>query len=330
MAPNPPNFDVVIVGSAILDVIAHADDAFLADWALVKGSMALVDTERAEAIYAAMGPAVETSGGSAANTAVGVASFGGSAAFIGKVRDDQLGAVFVHDIRASKVFYDVPPAAAGPPTARCLILVTPDAQRTMNTNLGIAGELDSTDVDSSLVASGRVTYCEGYLWDVETAKAAIRTAMRTAKEADRLVALTLSDPFCVDRHRADFLDLVIGDVDILFANETEICSLYQVDDFDDALQAVRRHCELAFLTRGALGSVVVAGGDVHVIDAAPVDEVVDTTGAGDQYAAGALYAFTHGLDVASAGRLGSLAAAEVISHIGPRPLVPLSDLLGAV
>jgi sugar/nucleoside kinase (ribokinase family) len=327
MAPNPPKFDVVILGSAIVDVIAHADDSFLTEWALAKGSMALVDSERAEAIYAAMGPGVETSGGSAANTAVGVASFGGKAAFIGKVRDDQLGAVFVHDIRASKVAYDVAPAQAGPPTARCLILVTPDAQRTMNTNLGIAGELDASDVESELVASGAVTYCEGYLWDVDTAKTAIKAAMRTAREAGRRVAFTLSDPFCVDRHRADFLDLVIGDVDVLFANETEICSLYELGGFDDALQVVRRQCELAFLTRGALGSVVVAGGDVHVIDAAPVDEVIDTTGAGDQYAAGALYALTHGLDVASAGRLGSLAAAEVIGHIGPRPAVPLRDLL---
>jgi sugar/nucleoside kinase (ribokinase family) len=325
-----PELDVVALGNAIVDVITHADDAFLAAQGLVKGSMRLVDEAESARLYDVMGAGIETSGGSAANTAGGVASFGGQAAYIGKVRDDQLGTVFAHDIRAVGVRFDVPPSPDGPPTARCLILVTADAQRTMNTFLGIAAFLTPDDVDTELVASAGITYCEGYLWDVDVAKQAIVHAMDAAHGAGRRVALALSDGFCVDRHRDEWLTLTSERVEILFANEDEIRSLYQVPTFDAALQEVRRHCELAFLTRGPKGSVVVAGDEVHVVDAHPVARVVDTTGAGDLYASGVLYGLTQGLDVATCARIGSMAAAEVISHIGARPETPLSDLLDRV
>lgn len=319
-------FDVVGIGNAIVDVISHADDAFIARHGLNKGAMTLVDEARSEALYAAMGPGIESSGGSAANTMAGVASFGGRAAYIGKVRADTLGDVFAHDIRATGVAYDVPPGASGPPTARCLILVTPDAQRTMNTFLGISALLGPDDVDEELVASAAVTYCEGYLWDVEVAKQAMRKAMRIAHEAGNRVAFALSDGFCVDRHRPEFLELLDGAVDVLFANESEICSLYEVGSFEAALERVRGHCELACLTRSEKGSVLVTGDEEHVVPADPVARVVDSTGAGDLYAAGVLHGLTTGLDLPSCGRLGSLAAAEVISHLGARPQVPLSEL----
>jgi sugar/nucleoside kinase (ribokinase family) len=326
----PEELDVVALGNAIVDVIAHADDSFLVDQGLVKGSMRLIDETEAARLYAAMGPGIEASGGSAANTAGGVASFGGRAAYVGKVRDDQLGAVFAHDIRAMGVHFQVPPSADGPSTARCLILVTSDAQRTMNTFLGIAAYLEPRDVDTDLVARSAITYCEGYLWDVEVAKQSIVHAMDAAHAAGRKVALALSDGFCVDRHRDEWLALTSERVEILFANEVEIRSLYQVPSFDAALQEVRRHCELAFLTRGPRGSVVVAGDEVHVVDAHPVDRVVDTTGAGDLYAAGVLFGLTRGYDVATCARIGSVAAAEVISHVGARPERPLSELLSTV
>jgi sugar/nucleoside kinase (ribokinase family) len=273
-----------------------------------------------------MGPAIEMSGGSAANTIVGVASFGGRAQYIGKVRDDQLGEVFRHDMQATGVGYDVPLAISGPSTGRCLILVTPDAQRTLNTFLGVSIHLGPEDIDPALIGRGRILYLEGYLFDPPRAQEAFRTAARHAHAAGRLVALTLSDPFCVDRHRAAFLYLVEHHVDILLANEAEICSLYQVKDFDAALQAVRAHCAVAALTRSAKGSVIVAGGQVHVIDAHPVNAVVDTTGAGDLYAAGFLLGLSRGLPPSTCGRLGSIAAAEVISHVGARPQTPLAKL----
>jgi sugar/nucleoside kinase (ribokinase family) len=322
-------YDVVGIGNAIVDVITHADDDFVAGHGLRKGAMTLVDEERAEALYAAMGAGIEASGGSAANTMAGVASFGGRAAYIGKVRDDVLGKVFAHDIRATGVAYDVPPGLAGPPTARCLIVVTPDAQRTMNTFLGISALLGPDDVDEDVVASASITYCEGYLWDVEVAKQAMRKAMAIAHEAGNRVAFALSDGFCVDRHRPEFLDLVEHSVDVLFANEAEICSLYEVDRFDEALARVRGHCRLACLTRSEKGSVLVTADEVHVVPAHPVDPVVDSTGAGDLYAAGVLHGLTRGLDLETCGRLGSLAAAEVISHLGARPQVPLRDLAAA-
>jgi len=321
------DIDVVGIGNAIVDVLSHAEDDFLAAHGLPKGLMTLIDAERADALYGAMGPGLEMSGGSAANTVAGLASLGGRGAFIGKVRDDQLGAVFRHDITAAGVRFDTAAAADSAPTARCLILVTPDAQRTMNTYLGACVELGPDDIDSETIESAQITYLEGYLWDPPGAKAAFRKAVDIAHGAGRKVALSLSDPFCVDRYRDEFLDLVEHGVDILFANEDELKSLYRVDSFDDGLQHIRGHCEVAALTRSEKGSVIVSGDAVHVIDAAPVDKVVDSTGAGDLYAAGVLYGLTHGLDLHECGRLGGLAAAEVISHFGARPETALKDLL---
>ncbi|HJV58006.1 MAG TPA: adenosine kinase [Methylomirabilota bacterium] len=325
-----PELDVVGIGNALVDVLSHADEDQVTRQGLVKGTMHLVDEARARTLYEAMGPGVEMSGGSAANTVVGVASFGGRAHYVGKVRDDQLGEVFGHDLRATGVGYDTPRATNGPPTGRCLILVTPDAQRTMSTFLGASVRLGPADVDRRLVARGKILYLEGYLFDPPEAQEAFRAAAAIAHEAGRKVALTLSDPFCVERHRAAFLDLVEHHVDILFANELEICALYQVRDFDAALPHVRGHCELAALTRSAKGSVLVNGDRMHVIRAHPVEAVVDTTGAGDLYASGVLYGLAQGLDLPTCGRLGSLAAAEVIAHVGARPMVPLADLAAPV
>lgn len=323
---SAPTLDVVGLGNALVDVLSHESDAFLDGHALVKGSMRLIDAEEATRLYDAMGPGVEISGGSVANTLVGIASLGGHAAFVGRVADDELGAVFAHDIRAAGVRFVNPPAAQGSPSGRCLILVTPDAERTLNTYLGAAGEFGPEDVDPDLVAAAQVTYLEGYLWDTAEAKEAFRSAARLAHAAGRRVALSLSDAFCVQRHRADFHRLVDDEVDILFANEDEICALYEVSDFDDALQRVNHHCEVAALTRSAKGSLVVSGDEVHLIDAAPVSRVIDTTGAGDLYAAGFLFGFTHGYDLGTCGRLGALVAGEVISHLGARPEVPLAQL----
>ncbi len=320
-------FDVVGIGNAIVDVIARADDAFLEEKKLAKGAMTLIDEAQADALYAAMGPGTESSGGSAANTMAGLASLGGKGAFFGKVRNDQLGAVFAHDIRAAGVAFDTKPAAAGPATARCLIFVTPDAQRTMNTYLGACVNLGPEDVDEAVVKNARVTYLEGYLWDPPRAKQAFVKAAKAAHAAGRKVSLSLSDAFCVDRHRAEFRDLVAGHVDILFANESEIKSLYEVESFDAALQAVRGSCEIACLTRSEKGSLVVAGEEVHVIDAERVGPVTDTTGAGDLYAAGFLFGWSHGLGLSRAGRIASLAAAEAISHVGARPQTSLKALV---
>ena len=325
-----PELDVVGIGNALVDVLSHAQEDQVTRQGLVKGTMHLVDEARARTLYEAMGPGVEMSGGSAANTVVGVASFGGRAHYVGKVRDDQLGEVFGHDLRATGVGYDTPRATSGPPTGRCLILVTPDAQRTMSTFLGASVRLGPADVDRRLIARGKILYLEGYLFDPPEAQEAFRAAAAIAHEAGRKVALTLSDPFCVERHRAAFLDLVEHHVDILFANELEICALYQVHDFDAALPHVRGHCELAALTRSAKGSVLVNGDRMHVVSAHPVEAVVDTTGAGDLYASGVLYGLAQGLDLPTCGRLGSLAAAEVIAHVGARPMVPLADLAAPV
>ena len=324
----PESFDVLCVGNAIVDVISHADDALLAEHGMVKGTMALVEADRALAIYGAMGPGIESSGGSAANTAAGIASFGGHVAFIGKVAGDQLGQVFTHDIRSAGVHFDAPdPGDSDESTARCMVLVTPDAQRTMNTFLGISSYLSPRDVPEALAQRAAVTYCEGYLWDQPVAKEAIRKAMDTAKAAGHRVAFTLSDPFCVDRHRAEFLELAEHSVDILFANESEICSLYETDHWDTAVAKVAGHCEIACLTRSELGSMIVTGdGQRITVPAHPVDAVVDTTGAGDLYAAGFLYGFTNDFGLEPAGRLGALAAGEVIGHLGARPEVSLADL----
>jgi sugar/nucleoside kinase (ribokinase family) len=319
--------DVIGIGNALVDVLSQESEEFLASHGLVKGAMQLVDEARARQLYEAMGPGIEVSGGAAANTLVGVASFSGRAAYVGKVRNDQLGEVFAHDLRAIGVGYATPPATSGPATGRCLVVVTPDAQRTLSTYLGAAVQLGPADVDTRLITRGRILYLEGYLFDPPAAQQAFRVAAGSAHAAGRKVALTLSDPFCVERHRAAFLDLVEHHVDVLFANEAEIRSLYQVRDFDEALGRVRRHCELAALTRSERGSVVVAGDEVHVVKAHPVDSVVDTTGAGDLYAAGFLYGYTAGMPLPECGRLASLAASEVISHIGARPEVRLADLV---
>ncbi len=311
-------FDVTAIGNAIVDVLAKADDALLAEHKLPKGGMSLIDAPTAERLYAVMGPGVEASGGSAANTIAGIAALGGKTAYIGKVADDQLGKVFTHDIRAVGVSYTTPPLEGGLPTARCLIFVTPDAQRTMQTFLGATSQLNPEDVDMNAIKASKVLYLEGYLWDQPQAKKAMREAAVEAKRAGVKVALTLSDSFCVARFRDEFKELIKNHVDILFANESEILSLYEVTDFDAALQAVRNDAEIAALTRSEKGSVVVNGDEVHVIDAVKGVKVVDTTGAGDAYAAGFLYAFTQGRDLATCGRLGGVMAAEVISHMGPR------------
>ncbi len=319
--------DAVGIGNAIVDVLSQADDAFLDAQGLPKGAMTLIDAARAEELYAAMGAGIEMSGGSAANTMAGLASLGGQGAFIGKVRNDQLGGIFRHDIRANGLVFETPAATQGLPTARCLIFVTPDAQRTMNTFLGASIDLGPEDLDAEIIAGAKITYLEGYLWDAPPAKAAFVKAAQIAHEAGRRVALTLSDPFCVERHRDSFLELVEAHVDILFANETEICALYQAAGFDAALQQVRGHCEVAVLTRGDKGAVICAGEEIHVVDAQAVTRVVDTTGAGDLYAAGFLYGYTRGRSLFDCGQIGAIAAAEVISHFGARPEADLAALV---
>ena len=314
-----PRFDVAGIGNAIVDVLTQTDDAFLEREGLAKGAMTLVDEAQAAAVYDKAGPAMECSGGSAANTIAVMARLGAKCAFMGKVKDDAFGRIFGHDIRSLGVHFDTAAAADGPATANCLVLVTPDAQRTMLTYLGASIHLKPADVDLDVIKDARVTYLEGYLWDPEDAKQAFRTAAAAARDAGREVALSLSDPFCVDRHRADFLDLIEGHVDILFANEAEILSLYQVDDFDAAVDKVKGHCKIAALTRSEKGSVVVSGDDVTAVAATPVDKVIDTTGAGDAYAAGLLYGYTRDEDLAACARMGGIAAAEVIAQIGARP-----------
>lgn len=320
-------FDVVGIGNAIVDVLARADERFLARHGLIKGAMTLVDAKTAGDLYDAMGAGIECSGGSAANTIAALASLGGAGAFIGKVKDDTLGEVFAHDIRALGVAFDTPRAADGLPTARCLILVTSDAQRTMQTFLGACTALGPDDIDPETVAASKVTYLEGYLWDPPEAKKAFVKAATIAHEKGRLVSLSLSDPFCVDRHREEFRDLVENHVDVLFANEEEIKSLYKVSTFDAALQHVRPHCKIAALTRSAKGAVIVSEDEIHVVDAEPDVQVIDTTGAGDAFAAGFLFGLTRNDDLARCARLGSVAAAEAISHVGARPATSLAKLI---
>jgi sugar/nucleoside kinase (ribokinase family) len=322
-----PRYDVIGIGNAIVDVIARAEDDFLVAQAMHKGAMALIDEARAEKIYQAMGPAVESSGGSAANTIVGVASFGGRAAFVGKVKDDELGRAFAHDIRAARVAFESKPADDGPATARCYIMVTPDGERTMNTYLGAAQELTPADIDEDKIASAALTYLEGYLWDPPQAKEAFVKAAAVAHKAGRRVALTLSDSFCVDRYRAEFLSLIRkGTVDIVFSNEHELHSLYETADFDSAVKALRADAKLAVVTRSEKGCVVVTRKEVEAVQAMPIERVVDVTGAGDLFAAGFLTGLARGKDQRTAARLGALAAAEVIQHIGARPAVSLRAL----
>jgi len=321
--------DVAGIGNAIVDVIAHADEALLAAEGFAKGSMTLIDAARADALYAKIGPAIESSGGSAGNTMAGIASLGGNGAYIGKVRDDLLGSVFRHDITAIGIRFDTPAATEGPGTARCIVMVTEDGHRTMGTYLGACVGLGPEDVDPAIVAAAQITYLEGYLFDPPGAKAAFRKAAAIAHQAGRQVALSLSDPFCVGRYRAEFRELVMKDVDILFANEAEICSLYETDSFDTAAACVRGHVAIAALTRSEAGSVILADGAAHTVAAAPIERVVDTTGAGDLYAAGLLFGLTRGLPLPTCGAIGSLCAAEIISHVGARPEARLDRLVAS-
>ena len=322
------SFDVLTVGNAIVDIIARADDDFLLREGITKAAMNLIDADRAEHLYSVMGPAIEASGGSAGNTAAGVASFGGSAAYFGKVSDDHLGEVFTHDIRAIGVNFGTTPLQGTPPTARSMIFVTPDGERTMNTYLGACVELGPEDVDADVVAASKVTYFEGYLWDPPLAKDAIRLAAQIAHDNSRQVAITLSDSFCVDRFRSEFLDLMrSGTVDIIFANEAELKALYETSDFASALDAVRQDVAMAAVTRSEKGSIVVKGDEIAEVRARPIDKLEDTTGAGDLYAAGFLHGLTTERSLADCARIGGLAAAEVIQHIGPRPQASLKDML---
>ncbi len=319
-------YDVVGIGNAIVDIIARCDEGFLTKHDLAKGFMRLIDADDANRLYEAMGPAVERSGGSVANSIAGLASFGAKCGFIGRVAADQFGGIFRHDIRSLGVDYDTLPASDGAPTARCLILVTPDGERTMNTFLGASVHFTPEDLDRAMIAAAKIVYLEGYLFDRDEAKAAFRDAAREAKEAGAKVALSLSDAFCVDRHRDDFKSLVREGADIVFANEKEITTLYQVNSFEEAADAALQDCEMAVLTRSEEGSVIVASGETIAIEAEPVHKVVDLTGAGDLYAAGFLYGLTHGAPLLTCGRLGSLAAAEAIGHIGARPELSLRQL----
>jgi sugar/nucleoside kinase (ribokinase family) len=328
LAREDARFDVVGIGNALVDVIAHAADTFLDEHAMTKGSMDLVDTERAVHLYEALGSAVEMSGGSAANTMCGVASFGGRAAYIGKVTDDDLGLVFGHDLLAVGVQFRHGDKRNDVPTGRCIIVVTPDAERTMNTFLGASSLLSVDDVDDDAIAAGKLLYMEGYLFDRDEAKAAFRHAAAVSHDSGGMVSLTLSDSFCVDRHRDDFRALVSDEVDLLFGNEAELISLYETETFDEAVGELRRHCEFAAITTGANGSLIITSDDVIEVRAHPVRRVVDTTGAGDLYAAGFMHGVTSGLPLPECGRLGSIAASEVISHVGPRPLVELRTLVG--
>ncbi|MBV8463636.1 MAG: adenosine kinase [Acidimicrobiales bacterium] len=327
-ATTPSRLDVVAIGNALVDVLAPSTDEVLARLGLVKGTMALVDLERSRAIYEAMGPTTEASGGSAANTAAGIAGLGGEVAYLGRVADDELGRAFVHDIRSIGVRFDPRPAEAGADrmTGHCLVLVTDDAERTMATHLGVAADFDGVDLHAGHLSATQIVYLEGYLWDQPPAKAAMREAIEVAHAADAAVALSLSDPFCVQQHQREFLDLLTGDVDLLFANEEEASLLFGTPDLEGTLGALEETGVLAAVTRGAEGCVVVAAGGPEAVPAAPVDRVVDTTGAGDLFAAGFLFGITHGLGPLDAARLGSLCAAEVVSHVGARPLADLRKL----
>ena len=319
--------DVVAVGNALVDILAQVPDAFLAEHGMEKGSMSLIDTDRALKLQEALRGTVQTSGGSAANTMSGLASLGGSALFIGKVSDDALGDEFAREIESVGVQFVRGAAVDGVPTGRCVIAVTPDAQRTLNTFLGVSSMLTPEDIDRVAIESGKVVYLEGYLFDQPAAKAAFREAANIAHGARRRVSLTLSDAFCVQRHRDDFHALIAEEVDILFGNESELESLYETTDFNEAVAQLRSHCEFAVITRSEKGSVVVTSGEVIEVPAVKVPRVVDTTGAGDLFAAGFLYGFTREMDLARCAEIGAIAAAEVISHMGPRPLVPLRDLI---
>src|ERR1700733_7738554 len=320
-------YDVLGIGNAIVDVIARTEDDFLLKQGMNKGAMALIDEARAEQIYDAMGPTVEISGGSAANTIVGLASLGGRGAFVGRVKSDDLGHAFSHDIRAAGVSFTTSPTTSGPSTGRCYVLVTPDGERTMNTYLGAAQDLHPADIDEGMIAASAIVYLEGYLWDPKNAKDAFLKASTMAHDAGRQVALTLSDAFCVGRYRGEVVDLMRGGpVDLIFANEAELQSLYQTSDFDAALAQLRNDVKLGVVTRSEKGCVVATKDGVTAVPSARIEKLVDTTGAGDLFAAGFLFGLVRGAGHENCGRLGALAAAEVIQHIGARPQVLLKQL----
>lgn len=324
---NTPTYDVVGIGNAIVDVLSFAPDATLSQNGLTKGSMTLVEEARAQNLYAAMGQTTECSGGSVANTLAGLASLGASAAFIGKVKNDQLGNIFTHDMRAAGVDFQTPAMDVGPATASCLIFVTPDAQRTMATYIGACGHVSITDMDEGLLTAGAITYIEGYLWDLEAAKNAIRQAIRVARGAGKKVAFTLSDTFCVHRHRAEFLELVENHVDVLFANESEVKALYQTDDMEHALAQLQAVCRVAAVTRSEKGSIVLTRDSQKAVTTAPVANVVDTTGAGDLYASGFLYGIARGWELAACAKLGNACAGQIITQLGARSQKPLRSLV---
>ena len=319
-------FNIVGIGNAIVDIISRCEDNFLTQNQLSKGHMQLIEAEDIDRLYQAIGPAIEVSGGSAANSCAGIASFGGDTAFIGKVNDDEFGRIFAHDLGAIGVMFKTAKASDSLPTARSLVLVTPDGERTMNTYLGVSPELNHGEIDADMIKDAQVTYLEGYLFDRPEAKAAFHQAAKIASDAGRKVALSLSDAFCVDRHRTEFLELIKNDVDILFANEEEICALYETQNFDEACAKTKNDCALAALTRGPKGSLVLTPEGTIEVAAQPVEKVVDTTGAGDLYAAGFLYGLTSGKGHKTSAELGSIAAAEIISHLGARPEATLSTL----
>lgn len=320
-------YDVTGIGNAIVDVLAHCDDQFLIDHGIEKGAMTLIDSQRAGELYAVMKNAVEISGGCCANTMAGLASFGGKGAYIGLVARDTLGDIFAHDISSLGVTYNTPRHYGQMETARCYIFITPDGERSMNTFLGACTELSVEHVDRILVESSAVTHMEGYLFDKDAAKEAYFMAGKFARGAERDISLTLSDSFCVERHKDDFQELIKDSVDILFANEKELTSLYETETIDDAMKLAAAKCKIVVSTRGADGVMIAANGKEIHIPAAPVDKVVDLTGAGDQVAAGFLYGYTHGMDMEQSGILGVKAAAEVISHIGPRPQMEYRDFI---
>lgn len=320
-------YGVVAVGNAIVDILAHAKDDFLIENEIAKGAMSLIDEARAAYLYDQMGSAIEASGGSAANTLAGYGSFGGQGGFIGKVADDQLGKIFAHDIKAQGIAFDTAPLLDGLATACCYIFVTDDAERSMNTFLGASTEFSEEDVDQAMISDAKIVYLEGYLFDKEKAKNAFRLAASYAREAGAKTALTLSDTFCVERHRDEFLKLIEKDVDILFANQDEAKALYQTDDLDEAVEKLKGKCEVTVVTCGSKGCIILSGQERIDIPAVWVDDLIDTTGAGDQFAAGFLYGLTAGEDLAECGRLGAAAAAEVISHMGPRPEKPYKELI---
>lgn len=326
---RPARFDVLAIGNAIVDVITAAEPGFLAERGIAKGSMRLITADEATGLYAAMGSGREVSGGSAANTVAGMAALGARPAFVGRVADDPLGRTFTHDIRAAGVHFDTAASSGGNPTGRCLIIVTPDGDRTMNTYLGACQELSEADLDPQTVADSHILYLEGYLWDPAAPRAAMQKAIAVARAQGRKVAFTLSDVFCVEGYRQDFTELLAGHVDLMFANEKEACALYQTDDLATAMAELSRHSAVTVITRSEKGAVVIADDTVHQVPAATPARVLDTTGAGDLFAGGFMAGLVQGRSLPECARMGCIAAAEVISHYGARPEADLKALIAA-